>query len=140
MNRVTYYLLIIGIAVFVLSMALLWQDNTATDNANDLTSWAAATFLVFVVCGPGLLAKHIFTLLVPVEQHAKNRRRLQREIKHAEETRRGAAATKTRLQLVYAWYQQEAERMRSIYTLNYKEAGGRRAENPYNVRELRRRG
>lgn len=131
MNRYWYYALLVAIALFVASMAVLWRDNTATDNTNDLTTWAATIFLLCVVCGPGLLAKQVFTLLVPVEQHAKNCRRLLREISRAETAREQAAATKTRIQTLFAWAGQEATRMRAIYLLNYKEAGGKKAENPY---------
>lgn len=140
MNRFWYYLLLIGIALFVLSMGLLWRDNTAAEDSNDLTSIAAAVFLVFVVCGPGLLAKQVFTLLVPVESHAKNRRRLLREIRKAELVRSKAAAAKAQVQNWYAWYLQESNRMRNIYLLAYREAGGTKQENPYNVTDIRRRG
>jgi hypothetical protein len=131
MNRYWYYALLLAIAAFVISMAVLWRDNTATDSKNDLTNWAATIFLLCVVCGPGLLAKQVFTLLVPVEQHAKNRRRLLREISRAETTREQAAATKTRIQLLRAWWEQERDCMHAIYMLNYKEAGGTKTENPY---------
>ncbi len=140
MKRFWYYALLTGIALFVISMALLWRDNTATEDSDNLTNLASATFLVFVVCGPGLLAKQVFGMLVPVEELAKNRRRLLREIKNAEEIRSKAAATKARLQLAYHFYEQESTRMRSIYLLSYKEAGGKSKENPYNVTEMRRTG
>lgn len=140
MKRFWYYALLIGIALFVMSMALLWRDNTASEDSNDLTNTASAVFLVFVVCGPGLLAKQVFGMLVPVEELAKNRRRLLREIKNAEAIRSSAVAAKTRLQTWYAWYVQESSRMRSIYLLAYKEAGGKAKENPYNVTAMRRTG
>lgn len=139
MKRFWYAALLIGIALFVISMALLWRDNTASEDSDELTTWASAIFLVFVVCGPGLLAKQVFGMLVPVEELAKNRRRLLREIKRAEEIRVKAAAAKTRIQNWYAWYVQESSRMRSIYTLAYRETSGKnttqshehKVENPY---------
>ncbi len=139
MRRTIYYALIGGIVIFVMSMALLWRDNTASEDSDALTTWASAIFLVFVVCGPGLLAKQVFGMLVPVEELAKNRRRLLRESKRAEEIRVKAVAAKTRIQNWYAWYVQESGRMRSIYLLAYREASGKnttrprelKVENPY---------
>lgn len=136
-KRLWFYALLVGIALFVGSMALLWRDNTATDDTDVLTSWASAIFLVFVVCGPGLVARKTFDVMVPVEELAKNRRRLLREIKRAEAARNNAVQEKSRLQTWYAWYVQESNRMRSIYMLAYKEAGGKGVENPY-VSEPRR--
>src|SRR5439155_1554028 len=94
-------------------------------DADTLTSWASAIFLVFVVCGPGLLAKSLFSLLVPAEAHAKNRRRLLREIKRAETVRMTAIHEIRLLQNWHSWYVQEANRMRAIYTLAYREASGK---------------
>lgn len=139
MRRVIYYALIVGIVIFVVSMALLWRDNTASEETDSLTNWASAIFLVFVVCGPGLLAEKVFATLVPVEELAKNRRRLLRERKRAEEIRVKAVAAKTRIQNWYAWYVQESSRMRSIYLLAYREASNKngtqsreqKVENPY---------
>lgn len=127
-----YYLTLTAIALFVMSMAVLWHDNTATDDTSPIATWAAAIFLAFMVCGPSLLAKQLFTLLVPVERLAKNRRRLKREIAKTEGTRAKAKADKARIQSWHAWYEQESSRMRSIYMLKYKEAGGRKA-NPYKL-------
>ena len=139
MKRFWYAALLIGIALFVGSMALLWRDNTASEDSDTLTTWASAIFLVFVVCGPGLVAKWVFGNLIPVEELAKNRRRLLRESKRAEDIRVKAVAAKTRIQNWYAWYVQESTRMRSIYTLAYREASGKspnttppgKVENPY---------
>jgi hypothetical protein len=136
MKRLWYYLLLTGIALFVLSMAVLWHDNTATEDTSPIATWAAAIFLAFMVCGPSLLAKQLFTLLVPVEALAKNRRRLKREIAKAEATQTKAKEEKTRIQSWHGWYVQESNKMRSIYLLNYKEAGGRKAENPYKLRSV----
>ena len=139
MKRFWYGALLIGIALFVGSMALLWRDNTASEDSDQLTTWASAVFLVFVVCGPGLVAKWVFGSLIPVEELAKNRRRLLRESRRAEELRAKAATAKARIQNWYAWYVQETTRMRNIYLLAYREASGKntthrrdqRTENPY---------
>lgn len=138
-KRIWFALLLILIAVFVVSMALLWQDNTASEDTSTLANWASAIFLSITVAGPGLLAKAVFEHLVPAEAHAKNRRRLLREIKRAEAIRQKAVDAIRQIQNWHSWYVQEANRMRSIYTLAYREASGKspntthpgKVENPY---------
>lgn len=125
MKRLLYYLLLVIIALLVISMALLWRDNTQTEDTSALANWASAIFLSIAVAGPGLLAKAVFALLVPAEAHAKNRRRLLREIKRAETARKAAADEIQRIENWHSWYVQEANRMRSIYTLAYREASGK---------------
>jgi len=119
--------------VFVISMGMLWLENTASEDTSTLANWASAIFLSIAVAGPGLLAKAVFANLVPAEAHAKNRRRLLREIKRAQSVRQQAAEEIRLLQNWHSWYVQEANRMRSIYTLAYREAGGKKTmtENPY---------
>jgi hypothetical protein len=127
--------------VFVISMGVLWLENTASEDTSMLANWASAIFLSIAVAGPGLLAKAVFANLVPAEAHAKNRRRLLREIRRAEALRQKAAAEIRTIQNWRSWYVQEANRMRSIYTLAYREASGRststtqprehQVENPY---------
>jgi hypothetical protein len=139
MKRLLYYLLLVIIALLVISMALLWRDNTQSEDTSTLANWASAIFLSIAVAGPGLLAKAVFMLLVPAEAHAKNRRRLLREIKRAETVRKAAAEKIQHIENWRSWHRQEANRMRSIYTLAYQEARakthGRRTrvnvENPY---------
>ena len=132
-KRIWFALLLIGITAFVISMALLWRDNTTSEDTSMLANWASAIFLSIAVAGPGLLAKAVFANLVPAEAHAKNRRRLLREIKRAQSVREQAAEEIRLLQNWHSWYVQEANRMRSIYTLAYHEAGGKKTmtENPY---------
>jgi hypothetical protein len=115
----------LSIAAFVISMALLWRDNVEGEDTTTLMSWASAIFLCATVIGPGLLAKSLFSMLVPAEAHAKNRRRLLREIKRAETVRKAAADEIRQIQNWHSWYVQEANRMRSIYTLAYHEASGK---------------
>jgi hypothetical protein len=130
-----YPIVLVVIALLVISTALLWRDNTASEDTDTLTTWASAIFLSIAVTGPGLLAKAVFALLVPAEAHAKNRRRLLREIKRAETIRQKAAEKLQRLQDWHSWYVQEANRMHSIYLLAYHEARAKnartRVENPY---------
>lgn len=129
MNRLWYSLVLLTIALLVVSMAILWRDNTASEDTSTLTSWAGAIFLCAVVCGPGLLAKALFAQLVPAQAHAKNRRRLLREIKRAQTASSAAAARITNIQLWHSWWTQEANRMRNRYMLAYREA--RKNDNPY---------
>jgi hypothetical protein len=123
--------------VFVLSMGVLWLENTASEDTSTLANWASAIFLSIAVAGPGLLAKAVFAALVPAEAHAKNRRRLLREIKRAETVRQKAIDGIQQIETWHSWYVQEANRMRSIYTLAYREASGKntarehKVENPY---------
>lgn len=134
-SRVWFAVLLLGSAAFVLSMALLWRDNTASEDTDALTSWAAAIFLAIAVAGPGLLAKTVFASLVLAEMHAKERRRLLREIKHAEAIKEQAVTAIRHIQNWTSWHRQESNRMRSIYTLAYQEARAQRTrvgvENPY---------
>lgn len=139
-KRIWFALLLIGITLFVISIAVLWQDNTASEDTSKLANWASAVFLSIAVAGPGLLAKVVFANLVPAEAHAKNRRRLLREIKRAESIRQKAAEKLRRLRDWHSWYVQEANRMRNIYTLAYQEARAKNTrtaktrvavENPY---------
>lgn len=133
-KRLWLALLLVGIAAFVISMALLWRDNTASEDTDALSTWAAAVFLSIAVAGPGLLAKAVFANLVPAEAHAKNRRRLLREITRAEAIRKKAAEELRQMESWRSWYLQEANRMRSIYTLAYNEARAKKTrvvENPY---------
>lgn len=140
MKRLWYYLVLLVIALLVVSMAILWRDNTATEDTSTLTSWASAIFLCAVVCGPGLLAKALFAQLVPAQAHAKNRRRLLREIKRAQTASSAAAALIKNIQMWHSWWTQEAKRMRNLYSLAYREAGGKK-DNPYaNVADWRRTG
>jgi len=140
MKRLLYPLLLVIIMLFVVSMALLWRENTQSEDTSTLANWASAIFLSMAVAGPGLLAKAVFALLVPAEAHAKNRRRLLREINRAEAARKEAAQQIHRLQDWHSWYVQEAQRMRAKYTLAYREVNAKnttppaerkRVENPY---------
>ena len=125
MKRLWYPLLLVSMVALVISMALLWRDNVENEDTSTLVSWASAIFLCATVIGPGLLAKSLFSMLVPAEAHAKNRRRLLREIKRAETARKAAAEAIQQIQNWHSWYVQEANRMRSIYTLAYYEARGK---------------
>jgi len=126
--------------VFVISMGVLWLENTASEDTSTLANWASAIFLSIAVAGPGLLAKAVFANLVPAEAHAKNRRRLLREIQRAEAIRQKAVDGIRQIQNWRSWYVQEANRMRNIYTLAYQEARAKNTrtaktrvavENPY---------
>src|SRR5437667_12612529 len=101
----------------VISMALLWRDTVEGEDTSTIVSWASAISLCATVIGPGLLAKSLFRILVPAEAHAKNRRRLLREIKRAETVRKAAAEEIRQIQNWHSWYVQEANRMHSIYRL-----------------------
>jgi|SRR5581483_5615283 len=134
----SYYLLLIGIAAFVIAIGVLRHDETSTDDSSEVSNLASTTFMLICTLGPGVLAKELFARLVPVEQLAKNRRRLRRAIATAEAVQREAIRKREQLHLARDWYREEKDRIHANYTLAYREAGGA-VQNPYaSVREFPR--
>jgi cell shape-determining protein MreC len=131
MKRFWYYGLLIAIALFVSSMAVLWRDNTASEDSNDLTSAASVVFLVFVVCGPGLLAKQVFGMLVPVEQYAKERRRLRAELKAVNAAHKEAEQAIKDIERLHNWYLGASKMMVHSYERAYNENASKPHDNPY---------
>ncbi|MGK2855971.1 MAG: hypothetical protein ACSLFQ_02065 [Thermoanaerobaculia bacterium] len=131
MKRIWYYGVLVAIALFVASMAVLWRDNTASAESDELTSAAATVFLVFIVCGPSLLAKQVFGMLGPVEQSSKERRRLRAKLKAITAEHREAKEAIGNIVHWHAWYVAEYEHMRNAYTRAYNENVGKPQENPY---------
>jgi hypothetical protein len=120
-----FYLLLVVIGIFVLAIGVLRHDETSSKDASGLSNWAGAAFMLICTLGPGLLAKELFRVLLPVEALAKNRRRVRREIRTAETTQAKAIAALDQLTLNRDWYKQEADQITSTYLLAYREAGGR---------------
>jgi len=130
-KSVWFYLLLVVIGLFIFAVALLRRDETTTDQSSAALNFASAIFMTVVTLGPGLLAKEVFAALIPILQLAKNRRRLRKEIKTAEEKRLRAVHKLDQLHLASEWWRQEAAQITAVYLLAYREAGGRVVTNPY---------
>jgi hypothetical protein len=120
-----FYLLIALIAIFVLAVGVLRHDETSTDNASPLTNLASSAFMVICTLGPGILAKELFKVLIPVEALARNSHRVRKEIREAQRAQAQAIAKLDQLILNREWHKQESQRITSTYLLAYREAGGK---------------
>lgn len=115
-----FYLVVASIALLALSIAILRHDETSVEGSSGLSNWSGAIFLLFVTLGPGLLAKHVLTALLPVEQLSKNIRRLRRLIKRAHVTQARAIRELDRISLWQAYWDQESEQITATYLLEYR--------------------
>ncbi len=122
---VWFYLLIALIGIFVLAIGVLRHEETSTASSSALTNFASAAFMVICTLGPGILAKELFKVLIPVEAVARNTRRVRREIRNAQRAQAIAIAKLDQLILNREWHKQESQRITSIYLLAYREAGGK---------------
>ena len=115
-----FYLVVASIALFALAIAILRHDETSVDASSGIANWSSAIFLLFVTLGPGLLAKHVLSALLPVEQLTKNTHRLRRLIKRAQRTQARAITELDRISLWQAYWDQESEQIIATYLLEYR--------------------
>lgn len=119
-NARWFSLVVASIALLALSIAILRHDETSVEASSGLSNWSSTIFLLFVTLGPGLLAKHVLTALLPVEQLSKNIRRLRHLIKRAHATRARAIKELDRISLWQAYWDQESEQITATYLLEYR--------------------
>jgi hypothetical protein len=115
-----FYLVVASIALFALAIAILRHDETSVEESSGLSNWSSAIFLLFVTLGPGLLAKHVLTALLPVDQLTKNTHRLRRLITRAQRAQARAITELDRISLWQAYWDQESEQITATYLLEYR--------------------
>jgi hypothetical protein len=128
--RAWFYALIAAIFLFGVSVAALRYEEARAEGVPLTTVLAATTFLVFVTLVPGLLAKEVFVNLVPIEELRRRRRLLRRYIQDAHKRQKKAEHELDQIVLKRDWHRQESDRLRAVYMLAYREAGGT-LDNPY---------
>ena len=120
----------LAIALIAFTMGILRRDEVADPNASWLSNAANSLFMVALVLGPSLVAHELFKRLVPVEELARERRRLRKNIRLAEKHRKRALDMLDQLTLHRDWHRQESTQIKAVYLLAYREAGGTNPDDP----------